>query len=225
MKKVGCLAMGIIIMLTVGVIGAASTIPDAVENVVTGKGLDSKNIESVNSVDYGDLPSQIDIGNIDDTNLEIYEVNFPDEKLFVLTFGGAKIDAPAVAEQRQFLSFGINGEMIEDGFLGSANGVGMNSNVGYVMMRDGSITGMSTNLGISDSASSGRIEIVIYKNGKAINFGNEVSASSEGVQKDYDTQSTGVVTFEAGDTISVYADAHESVIWKDVITIVEITTN
>lgn len=223
MKKVGCLAIGIIIMLAVGVIGAASTIPEAVEDVVKKKGLKSEDIESVVSVDYEDLPEQIDIGSIDDTNLEIYEVNVDDEKLFVLTFG-SKIEEPAVVEQRQFLSFGINGEMIEDGFLESANGVGMTSDRGYVMMRDGSITGMSTNLDISSSANSGRIEMVIYKNGKAINFGNEVSASSEGVQKDYDTQSTGIVTFEAGDTISVYADAHESVVWKDVITMIEITT-
>ena len=225
MKKVGFLAIGIIIMLTVGVIGAASTIPDAVENVVSGKGLDSKDIKSVKSVDYEDLPEQIDITNIDSTNLEIYEVDFPEDKLFVLTFGRNSVPTPAAVGQRQFLDFGFNGKMNEDGFLESASGVGMDSNRGYVMMRDGSITGMSTNLEISKSASSGRIEIVIYKNGKSINFGNEVSASSEGVQKDYDTQSMGVVTFEAGDTISVYADAHKSVSWADVITMIEITTN
>lgn len=224
MKKVGCLAIGIIIMLTIGVIGAASTIPESVKDVLKEKGLDSKKIESVTSVDYDDLPEQIDISNIDDTNLEIYEVNVDSEKLFVLTFGGENIQEP-VANKRQFLSFGVSGEMNSDGFLKSASGVEMASDRGYVMMRDGSITGISTNLDVVSAASSGRIEIVIYKNGKAINFGNELGASSDGVQKDYDVQSNGVVTFEAGDVISVYADAHEELVWEDVITLIEITTN
>ncbi len=224
MKKVGCLAIGIIIMLAVGVIGTASTIPEAVEDVIKKKNLKTEDIESVTSVDYEDLPEQIEIESIDDTNLEIYEVDVNSEKLFVLTFGGETVKAPEPVLQRQFLSFGVSGEMSEDGFLESASGVEMDSNRGYVMMREGSITGISTNLDVMNSASSGRIEIVIYKNGKEINFGNEVSASSEGVQKDYDIQSINVVTFEAGDVISVYADAHEEIVWKDVITMIEITT-
>ncbi|MEN7982653.1 MAG: hypothetical protein ABFQ65_04350 [Nanoarchaeota archaeon] len=223
MRKVGCLAVGIILFLAVGVVATASTIPEAVEDVVIEKGLNTAEITNVESVDYSDLPEQIDIDNIDDTNLEIYEVDIADEKLFVLTFGGEQI-APAPVEQRQFLNFGYSGDMT-DGFLESVGGVSMDSNKGYVMMREGSITGISTNLEVIDIAEGGRVEIVIYKNGKAINFGNEVSASSSGAQKDYDVQSTGVVTFEAGDTISVYADGVGETAWKDVITMIEITTN
>lgn len=225
MKKVGCLAIGIIIMLTVGVIGAASSIPEVVEEVVKEKGLNVEDIESVNSVNYEDLPEQIDISSIDDTNLEIYEVQIDSEKLFVLTFGGETIKEPVVVGQRQFLNFGINGEMNTGTFLMSSGGVEMTSDSGYVMMREGSITGISTNLDILNSEKSGRIEIVIYKNGEMINFGNELSASSQGVQKDYDTQSIGVVTFDAGDVISVYADTPEGIVYKDVITMIEITTN
>jgi hypothetical protein len=220
MKKVGCLAIGIILMLTVSVIGAVSTIPEAVEDVLDKKELKEEDIKNIKSVKYDDLPEQIEIENIDDTNLEIYEVDVADEKLFVLTFGGEQISAPV--EQRQFLSFGYSGEM-SDGFLESVSGVSMAANRGYVMMRDGSITGISTHLDVV-SAVDGRIEIVIYKNGEAINFGNEVSASL-GVQKDYDVQSTGVVTYDAGDTISVYADGVDDAVWKDVITMIEITTN
>ena len=40
MKKIGCFAISMIIMLTVGMIGAVSNIPDAVEEVVERKGLD-----------------------------------------------------------------------------------------------------------------------------------------------------------------------------------------
>jgi hypothetical protein len=221
MKKIGCLALGIILFLAVGVVATASTIPQAVEDVVTEKGLNTADIQSVESVDYSDLPDQIEIENIDKTNLEIYEVSLQDEKMFVLTFGGEKIQASN--EQRQFLSFGFSGEM-SDGFLQSAGGVVMSADRGYVMMREGSITGISTNLDVTNSVDGKRVELIIYKNGKAINFGNEVSASSNGAQKDYDIQSSGVVTFDAGDTISVYAESSDGVLIKDVITMIEITT-
>ncbi len=223
MKKICCLAVGIILFLAVGVVATASTIPEVVEKIISEKDLNTEEIQSVVSVDYSDLPEQIDIENIDKTNLEIYEVNIANEKLFVLTFGGEQFESPALIEQRQFLSFGYSGEMT-DGFLESVGGVSMAADRGYVMMRDGSITGISTNLDVVNAV-DGRIEIVIYKNGKSINFGNEISALSNGAQKDYDVQSTGVVTFEAGDTISVYADGVDDAIWKDVITMIEITTN
>jgi hypothetical protein len=221
MKKVGCLALGIILFLAVGVVATASTIPDAVEEVAKEKGINTAEIQSVESVDYSDLPDQIEIENIDKTNLEIYEVSLQDEKMFVLTFGGEKVETSN--EQRQLLNFGFSGEM-SDGFLQSAGGVMMSADRGYVMMREGSITGISTNLDVTNSVDGKKVELVIYKNGKAINFGNEVSASSSGAQKDYDTQSSGVVTFDAGDTISVYAESSDGVLIKDVITMIEIAT-
>lgn len=224
MKKSWCLALGLVLFLAVGVV-ATSPIPEAVENAILDKGFDPEKIDGITSVNYEDLPEQINIESIDDTNLEIYEVNIENEKMYVLTYGGEQIEKSAVDEKRQFLIFGVNGKLRKDSFLKSVGGVEMSIKKGYVMMRDGSITGISTNLDVTEAISSGRVEIVIYKNGEAINFGNEVSASSEGVHKDYDVQSNGIVTFEAGDTISVYADSHGEVSLKDVITMIEITTN
>lgn len=225
MKKIGLLAIGIIIFLAVGVVATATTtIPEAVNKVVEEKGLDSKEIKNVSEVKFEDLPDEIDIKNIDKTNLAIYQVELPTEKMFVLSFGGEKaVPSESAEEFRQFLNFGFGGEMNESGFLDGVGGVAMSEDKGYVMMRDGSITGISTNLEVINGEDGEMIEIIIYKNGKAINFGNELSASD--VQKDYDVQSTGVVTFAAGDTISVYAESSEGVSWKDVITMVEITTN
>lgn len=227
MKKAGLLAIGVIIFLAVGVVATATTsIPESVNKVVEEKGLDSKEIKNVLEVAFEDLPNEIDIKNIDKTNLAIYQVELPTEKMFVLSFGGEKLPEVDVKDEfRQFLSFGFDGEMNESGFLDSVGGVGMSEDKGYVMMRDGSITGISTNLEVVDENSGDKIEIVIYKNGKAINFGNELSASDKDVQKDYDIQSTGVVTFVAGDTISVYAKSSDGVSWRDVITMIEITTN
>jgi hypothetical protein len=222
MKKIGVLSIGIILFLAVGVVATASTIPDAVNEVAKEKGINTADIQSVESVDYSDLPDQIDIDNIDKTNLEIYQVTLPDDKMFVLTFGGDKVNVKNDAEQKQLLSFGYSGEMT-NGFLNSVGGVSMSADRGYVMIHDGSVTGMSTSLDVENSVDGKRIELIIYKNGKAINFGNEVSASLNGAQKDYDSQSSGVVTFEAGDTISVYAEGDDGVLLKDVITMVEIS--
>ena len=135
----------VILFMAASVVATASNVPDAVKDVVKEKGLDESEINSVNSVNYSSLPKEIDIENIDKTNLEIYEVGVAKEKLFVLTFGGEQEEKPVLNEQRQFLSFGYSGEIAE-GFLQSASGVTMGQDRGYVMMRDGSITGISTNL-------------------------------------------------------------------------------
>jgi len=86
----------------------------------------------------------------------------------------------------------------------------------------GSITGISTNLEIVRG--EGEIEVVIYRNGEAVEFGNSFVGDSEGVKKDYDIQPEGTVKFEAGDVISVTVEANDSVVWKDVITMAEIVT-
>jgi len=50
-------------------------------------------------------------------------------------------------------------------------------------------------------------------------------ADSRGVVKDYDVLSYGTVGFEQGDVISVYVKSDGNILWKDVITMVEITTS
>jgi len=133
---------------------------------------------------------------------------------------------------RQFLQFGFDGEMTS-GFLETATGVEGSLEKGYVMMRPGSITAMSTNLEIvtigvpkedvHSGEGNGQIEIIIYKNGEQIGFGNSLEGDL-GIKKDYDVQSNGVVTFEPGDLISVSANSKEGFVWQDVITMIEITT-
>ena len=225
-KRSTSLALGIILLLTVGVFAASTPIiPENVKDFVEKKGIKEEEIQNIAELTYGDLPTEIDIESIDDTNLAIYEVVLPDEKLFVLTFGEAKIkEEVSIIENRQFLNFGFNGETNLSGFLKTATGIETDLNKGYTMMRQGSITGISTNLEIIDSESSATIEIIIYKNDEMIRFGNELNADSEGIKKDYDTQSKNVVTFEPGDVISVYAESNKNIIWKDVIAMIEITT-
>ncbi len=204
-----------------------------VETFVNKRDIEPTEINSISKVNFDDLPKKVNIKNVGDHNLVIYQIDYTDpikgeDKLFVVTYSVEELKAQGdliiAQDKRQFLQFGFDGEMT-GGFLETATGVEGSLEKGYVMVRFGSITAMSTNLEvIAEGSSGGQIEIIIYKNGKQIGFGNTITVDSVGVKEDYDIQSNGVVTFEPGDIISVYADAPEGLVWKDVITMIEITT-
>ncbi len=210
----------------------AEEVSGYVKDFVEKRGIEPDSINDVKKIDFNDLPKEVNIENVDDTNLAIYEVDYdnpsnPDKgKVFVVTYSLEQLksqgDLIIAQDKREFLNFGFNGEMAESGFLKSATGVEGSLEKGYVMMRGGSITGLSTNLEILEG--TGQLEIVVYKNGEAVQFGNTFAVSSLGMQKDYDVQSKGIVTFEPGDIISVYVKASSGTTWKDVITLLEITT-
>jgi len=208
-------------------IGLTYDIKEIVKDVVLKKGIQEENITSVELVDYNNLPAAIEIENIDDTNLAIYEIGIGgDRPIYVITASNELFEGVSTASttgEVLVLDFGYEGEMKnKDEFLKTATGVETSLEKGYVMMRDGSITGISTNLEIVRG--EGEIEIVIYRNGEAVEFGNSFVGDSEGVKKDYDVQSEDIVKFEAGDIISVSVEENGDVVWKDVITMVEIVT-
>jgi len=123
---------------------------------------------------------------------------------------------------KMLLNFGSKGEVSESSFLNSATGVEGSLEKGYVMMRDGSITGLSTSLEVFSG--EGSVETIIYINGEPAGFRNTIVGDSVGVKKDYDTQSLGVVKFEKGDVISAYVKTEGNIVVKDVINLVEIFT-
>ena len=188
-------------------------------------------ISKVKEIDFGSLPKEVNIENVGEHNLAIYEISYEEngekDKVYVISYSVEELKAQGdliiAHDKRQFLNFGYGGIRSESGFLQTATGIEGSLEKGYVMVRDGSITAVSTNLDVEQS-NQGQIEIIVYKNGEAIGFGNTFDASSPGVKKDYDVQSKDVVVFDAGDVISVYARAQGDVSWKDVITMVEITT-
>lgn len=199
---------------------------------VEKRGINPETINNVTEVDFGALPKEVNIENVDDTNLAIYQIDYNktadiNEKIFVITYSVEKLksqgDIILSQDKREFLNFGFSGEMSKSGFLKSATGVEGSLEKGYVMMRHGSITGISTSLEIMSG--SGNLEIIIYKNGEPIQFGNSFVADSAGVKTDYDIQSKNTVSFESGDVISLYIKTSEGVIWKDVTTLMEIVTD
>ncbi len=244
-KKFGVLGLCMIVLLGVGIFVAAADselinspigeeISLEVQNYIEGfaekKGIEGESINEINKVDFENLPKEVNIENVDDTNLAIYEVDYEEggetQKVFVITYSVEELKAQGdliiAHDKRQFLNFGFDGAMDSARFLETATGVEGSLEQGYVMMRKGSITGLSTSLEVIEEG-EGQIEIIIYKNGEQVGFENALNGAL-GVQKDYDIQSNDVVNFEPGDVISVYANAKQGLVWKDVITILEITT-
>lgn len=204
-----------------------------IEEFVEKRGIEAEQVTNISEVNFEDLPKEVNIENVNDANLAIYQVNYnednsntaaDDKQIFVITYSTNELkeqgDLIIASDKREFLNFGYNGELKKSDFLKTATGVGSSLEKGYVMARKGSITAITTNLEIVKEGES--VEIIVYKNGEAIMFGNTLDADSLGVVKDHDVQSKGVVTFEPGDVISAYVQVDGAV--QDVITLVEITT-
>ena len=236
MKKI-LLGILLAVLLLVGVFAAVTNesvgeeVSTFVQDFVSKRGIAPENVKGVSQVDFNALPKEVNIENVGDSNLAIYQVDYSennqDKKVFVITYSVEKLlsqgDIIVAQDKRNFLDFGFSGVMSETGFLETSTGVETSGAKGYVMVRDGSITAVSTNLEIIQS-NPGQIEIVVLKNGEPISFGNTISTDSLGVKKDYDVQARETVNFQAGDVISVVAKKTGEVSWRDVITIVEITT-
>jgi hypothetical protein len=219
-----------IVFVTSGVVaetvGLSDSAQKVVEDILSNKGIDPDSVEGIEEVNFNDLPDQIDVKNIDDTNLAVYEIKpLEGNSFYVVTASDKHItkQQTGVGVARYVMDFGYNGAMAGDGFLRTAVGVETSPEKGYVMMRKGSITGLSTNL--ETMTGKGIIYITLYKNGEEIGFRNSLVVDSETgkIMKDYDTQSPGTVEYEQGDVISMYVESEGDVIWKDVITRVEIT--
>lgn len=212
------------LILMVGTLAMPDVKEDIKELVKEKKGVDIQD-EEIEEINFTDLPSELDIDKVSDTNIAIYKVNYTaDKPLFVISSGEptAAVEGPVISEARSLLSFGYAGEKSESGFLKMESGVEGSLKKGYVMMRPGSITGLSTNLEVTD-AGVGDIEIIIYKNGNEVGFRNILSAGSLGVKMDYDVLTKDIVNFKAGDTISVYVKLRSGAVLSDVTTVLEIT--
>jgi hypothetical protein len=225
-----------IVFVTSGVVaetvGLSDSAQKVIEDILSNKGIDSDDVESMEQATFDNLPEQIDIKNIDDTNLAVYEIKpLEGNSFYVITASDENFEKQksVSGEMRYIMDFGYSGAMTGDGFLRTAVGVKTSPEKGYVMMRKGSITGLSTNLETLEG--SGVIYITLYKNGEEIGFRNSfvVESSDPGkpgkVMKDYDVQSSGIVRYEQGDVISMYVESEGNVVWRDVITRVEITEN
>jgi len=224
MNKVVVSFLIVSIILVVGVFADSENVEQEIRNFIEeNRGIMVSNITEVN---FSDLPDEVDIEKVENTSIVIYEVDYGELPLFVVTSSGIEksVVSVPVCDAKLLLHFGFDEEMAESSFLNMASGVQGSLEKGYVMLRDGSVTGISTNLEIVDSVAEGGVEVVIYKNGAEVGFRNYLSADFSGVKIDYDVQSKGIVNFKAGDVISVYLSSGDSIVLTDVTTIIEVTS-
>ncbi len=214
MKPLSIYLIIIIIVLAVGVFADTSAIK-MYKGTISNK-----------SINLTSLPPAINIKKVDNTTIAIYQINGSSRPLFMITASGNlfRKTQSTVYEIRTLLSFGVGEETSSSEFLKMPGMVQGGAKKGYVMMRSGSITGISTNLEILKSASGEGAEIIIYKNGKNTDFENFIPASSTGVKIDYDTQSKGILTFNPGDVISVYLKLGDGLSASNIATSIEITS-
>lgn len=224
MRKMKRLFVGfVIIILLMVLVLAVPDIDKEVEKALEKKGIDPTQA-NVSEVDLNNPPKEIIIENVEETNIVIYEVDYGvDKSVFMITSSDKFTPKDSVVyKDRQLLSFGFAGSSNESVFLKTTIGVASGLNKGYVMVREGSLTAMSTNLEIIEG--KGKIRLIIYKNGESVEFGNSFIVSSAGVKKDYEIQSEKIITFEAGDVFSISLKSDNGIIWKDAITMIEIIT-
>lgn len=222
MKKV--IFVFVVVLFGVMVFAQSSDVKEKIKDVAEERGevIEDEDIKEIN---FTDLPGELDIEEIGDTSVSIYEVNFSDRPFFVITAGGMFEAEPevAVGETRTLFHFGVAGEVESPEFLNMASGVSSSMDRGYVMMRGGSVTGISSSLDVVDFVNGEIVEIVIYRNGEEIGFRNVLGAGDLGVEIDYDLISKGVVNFEAGDVLSVYVLFGTGVVVEDVSVALEVT--
>ena len=206
--------------------GAVSQeISSYVESFIQGQGIAKNEIKEIKKIDQSNLPDEVDIKKIDENKVGIYEVNYTQnnasKKIFVVTYSTEQFKKEEISSKNiQYLNFGYSGASSGSGYLKSATGVVTSQNNGYVMMRKGSVTGISTSMGIGGT---GKVIISVYKNGQDTGFSNVIE-QNDAEKIDYDLQSENVVTYDAGDIISVYIESIGDVQWSDIITMVETTS-
>lgn len=184
-------------------------------------------VNEIKKVDTSNLPQEINIEDIKENKVGIYQVDYnvgnEEKKVYVVTYSSDNIDYRKQEEKTiGYFGFGYSGLTSQSAFLQSASGVNSSKDIGYVMTRRGSITGISSSMEMNGE--SGEVEIIIYKNGVDSGFRNLIGVN-DNKKLDYDKQSDNILTFEAGDVISVYVRQNGELNWGNVVTLVETTFN
>lgn len=186
-----------------------------ISNFLEKSGVDSESVREIREVNQSELPSGVDIKDIAENKVSIYEAKVQkdseEKNLFIVTYSTDKfVPRERPSKAISYLNFGIKEINSDSRLLDNSN---------QVMMRSGSITGISTSL---VAEGEGIIQVKILINGEDVGFENLIFSDS-GNKIDFDSQSEGIVNFYPGDTISVYLEVQGDVNWSEVSTIAEIT--
>ena len=239
MKKEVVIILALLFVLSAGVL--AQTISDENSNTIsksisenveefikefvekTGVA-NQEEVQSINEINQSNLPKDIEIKNVNENRIGIFEVNYTNnnesKKVFIVTYSTLQLPKKEFSMKNiQYLNFGYSKTSKESSYIETSAGVALSDENGYVMLRTGSITGISTSL---DIEGKGKVNIKIYKNGEDTGFSNMISTLDKR-KIDYDVQSENIIEYNPGDVISVYVEKTGNVKWGNVVTIVETT--
>lgn len=172
-----------------------------------------ENISNITKLDKSFLPDEIDVSNIEENQVGIYEIEYDDFGILRNIFVVSYISDEVVEVFR---------EPVENSFYFTfnKNNLSFSSFVGsYVMLKSGSITGLSSFVSLSGN---GKVFLYVYRNGESINFFNEIS-SGEVDTIDFDLQSVGLNEFDEGDILSLYIVLEGEVSIDEVSSILKVT--
>ncbi len=195
-----------------------------VKDIAQKRGISENDIQNVTQVNFNQLPNEVNLKNIDNTTLAMYQVDLNNgSPVYVITASQTEFKK----ELQNFagkvlLNLGISGTVDSSEFMQSAAGVSGSDNQGYVMIRDGSITGLSTSLE-NELKTNGIAQIVIYKNGQPVGFRNTLDLQESGSLSDYNTIDNGIINFNKGDVISVKVILPDGAQVKNINTLLELT--
>jgi hypothetical protein len=186
-------------------------------------GVAKEQTKEIKQIDQEDLPDKVDIKEINENKIGIYSVNYTQDNapknVYVVTYSTNKFKKTPSLKNVQYFNFGYADSSNVASYLDSSTGVATGADRGYVMMRPGSITGLSSSL---DLSGEGYVLIKVYINGEDTGFENRIS-TNEGQKKDYDLQSEEIIEYVPGDVLSVYVQTSGNVTWSNVISMVETT--
>lgn len=200
-------------------------VSDYIKSFVDNGGIKQDQINNVTQINQSSLPDEVEIKEIDENNIGIYQVDYSQnnqsKKVFVVTYSTNEFKKKETQIKNiKYLNFGYSGNSSDSGYLDTSTGVSSGNSNGYVMMHAGSIIGISTS--IKSLKGVGEVYIKVYKNGQDTKFSNMISATDK-KKIDYDLQSEGIVSYEPGDIISLYLEINGDVNWNGVTILLEIT--
>ena len=120
-----------------------------------------------------------------------------------LKVGGSLTIRGNLKGARAYFGGGNASAMSASGYLKSFNGLTMSSTIGYPMLRDGSITGVSARYNITATGSSGILRARVMKAGSAVFQASNTNISGTGMNSISETQARYVDVFSAGTIISL----------------------
>ena len=223
MKKL--VGIFLVLMLVIGISTIFAQDDKKTEDIKTKvENVTGKKVENITKLNSEELKQKLNAIEIKNNSVGVFEVKVQNSKpLFAITASTAN---PAITTQTSYsvslLTFGVPGEINDSSFMATSAGSLTSADTGYVMLGNGSITGISTSLETTNG--KGTLQVVIMKNGVPINFGNEIHVASNGAQKDYDIQSRDIVNFQSGDVISIYLKNDNGVVLRDATTLVQISS-